>query len=51
VERETLSTIYSDLNVARNELYSGFLAMRSSMTAYLTDEEWCAISKNFIELL
>ena len=51
VDRETLSSIYSDLNGARQELYNGFLTMRSSMTAYLTEDEWIAISKNFIELL
>ena len=51
VDRETLSTIYSDLNSARQELYGGFLTMRSSMKAYLTESEWNAISKNFIELL
>jgi hypothetical protein len=51
VDKETLSIIYSDLNGARQELYNGFLTMRSSMTAYLTEDEWSAISKNFIELL
>ena len=51
VDKETLSTIYSELNVAREELYDGFLIMRSSMTEYLTEDEWSAISKNFIELL
>ena len=51
VSKEELQDIYSKLNDAREKLNSGYLMMRKSMTAYLTEDEWNTVSKSFLELL
>jgi len=49
--KEELLTIYTKLNTARRELFTGYMIMRKSMKGYLTDEEFSKVSKAFIELL
>jgi len=51
VSKKELQDIYSKLNNARENLNSGYLMMRKSMTTYLSEDEWNAISKSFLELL
>jgi len=51
VSKKELKDIYSKLNNAREQLNSGYLMMRKSMTTYLSEDEWNAISKSFLELL
>ena len=51
VTREELQNIYGKLNNARNQLYSSFFVMKDTMTGYLTDDEWNAVTKAFIPLL
>jgi len=51
VSKEELKDIYSKLNNAREQLNSGYLMMRKSMTTYLSEDEWNAVTKSFLELL
>ncbi len=51
VSKKELKDIYSKLNNAREQLNSGYLMMRKSMTTYLSEDECNAISKSFLEFL
>ena len=51
VSKKELKDIYSKLNNAREQLNSAYLMMRKSMSTYLSEDEWNAISKKFLELL
>lgn len=51
VTKEELSGIYARLNEARSQFLKEYIAMRSNMMKFLSEEEWLAISKTFIDLI